>query len=160
MWSRSRGINATGSSLAAHLAAANEIRAISSRHSSSLLSRLSKYRFQIKIISPSAGWLETSLSIHIQYGLARFLRREICISSTSSSSSWRGFLAKHKFLRFLTYLFIARHTKTASRRGIYLLLIYVRERSKPCGEMSRKNVYEEKFCFNLNRKSININLLC
>lgn len=96
----------------------------------------------------------------------------------TSNTAWRGscvekfvslrrrlllggaFLAKHKFFRFLTYLFIARHTKTASRRGIYLLLIYVRERSKPRREMSWKNVYEEKFCFNLNRKSININLLC
>lgn len=145
-----------GSSLAAHLAAANEIRAISSRHSSSLLSRLSKYHFQIKIISPSAGWLETSLSIHFQYGLA-FLRLKICISS--SSVRFRGFLAEHEFFRFLTYLFIARHTKAASRRGIYLLLIYVRERSKP-RRNELKNVYEKKFCFNLNRKSININLLC
>lgn len=87
--------------LAAHLVVANEIWAISSRHSSSLLSRLSKYHFQIKIIA--FGLLETSLSIQFQYGIRFSLE-----SFVFFSLAFRRFLAKHKFFHFaFIYLLLA-----------------------------------------------------
>lgn len=67
-------------------------------------------------------------------------------------------LNTNSFAFWLIYLLLDTPKQHRAVASICCLFMSANVQSRT--EKSWKNVYEEKFCFNLNRKSININLLC